>query len=478
MGLLGVFWLIFASGSASAAEPVAFATATGNCGDGVITFPIQASSHPNVVIHFRSIGAEGAIQGEQPFSQYAGFAPGDSGWLGGYGLESVEAGTSPKVRINCSSGSVEASLAEMPSTPATLTGTTTPGSSTGSYLPFNAPGSGQYVMSLTIAQGGLEVQGVSGIVQSSGEIPLGRLESGIHAIRLAPAPGPPAVWSATISAVPVAINKLAFGQTCMAPGKGIPATFSVTGDTTITAAVTNSAGATVRELGTFPVKEGSSSISWDGRGAGGASVPSGTYNLNLRSTNLQGVQGTAQTSIVVDSSGPTIQMTTPATILMSQSASFQVSDTGGCGISSVQITVTEPTGQTVNQSFGEVGAPLPPNGAISLSPATAWTTGSYQWTAKTLDKAGNTRTTNGSFTVLEKLPPKACIVPRVAGRKLALAKKLLLEHGCRVGAVTHSRSGQLRAGRVIKSKPKVGAHRKLHTKITLIVAKRLAPHSR
>lgn len=72
--------------------------------------------------------------------------------------------------------------------------------------------------------------------------------------------GPQAIWSATVSELPVNINKLSFGQTCMAPGAGLPVTFSVTGDTSVSAAVRNASGGLVRSLGTFNVKEGNGAI--------------------------------------------------------------------------------------------------------------------------------------------------------------------------------------------------------------------------
>jgi hypothetical protein len=463
-------------GGASAAEPVPFATASAPCSNNEIVFPIQSTSHPDAIFHFKSIGAEGSIGSySSPELGSARFGVGDSGWADNWNKVEIGAGTAPRLTLNCSSGSVEATLAERSSTPTTLSGATSAGSE--SNLPFTAPGEGQYVLALTISQGGLEVSGVSGIVQSSGEYPLGHFEGGAKGVTLHGAPGPQAVWSATVKEVPVAINKLSFGQTtCMAPGKGIPATFSTTGNTTITASVTNSSSQTVRELGTFPVREGTNSIAWDGRGAGGASVPSGTYALNLRSTDPQGDVTTAQTSISVDSSAPTIAMTTPTTLLPNQSLGFQVSDTGGCGVASVEVTVTEPGGETTRASFGEY-TPLQPNGALQVtSNNMIWVPGNYKWSAKTLDKVGNTLTTTGSFKVLESLPATRCVVPVLAGRTVAIARKLLIKAGCRVGKIERRASRTMRAGRVVRSTPKASAHKPLRAKVNLVVAKHPPRH--
>jgi hypothetical protein len=469
--------MLGSSGIAAAAEPVPFATASAPCSNNEIVFPIQVTSHPDAIFHFRSIGAEGSVgsSGSAPDLGYASFGVGDSGWANTWDKAEVGAGTAPRLTLNCDSGSVEATLAERPATPTTLSGATSPGSE--SKLPFTAPGEGQYVLTVTISQGGLEVNGVSGIIQSSGEYPLGRLEGGAQGVTLHGAPGPQAVWSATVKEVPVAINKLSFGQTtCMAPGKGIPATFTTTGDTTITAWVTNGSGQTVRELGTFPVKEGSNSIAWDGRGAGGAAVPSGTYVLNLRSTDPQGDVTSAQTSLAVDSSAPTIAMTTPSTLLPNQSLGFQVADTGGCGVSSAEIIVTEPGGEATRARFGE-GLALPSNGALEVSSYNmTWVPGSYKWSAKVLDKVGNTQTTTGSFKVVGLLPPTRCVVPVLAGRKVAVARKLLAKAGCRVGKVTRRVSRTIRAGRVVRSMPKASAHKPLHAKVNLVVAKHPPRH--
>jgi hypothetical protein len=91
-------------------------------------------------------------------------------------------------------------------------------------------------------------------------------------------------------------------------------------------------------------------------------------------------------------------------LLSNQSLGFQVSDTGDCGVASVEITVTEAGGETARASFGEY-TPLQPNGALQVSSNNmTWVPGSYKWSAKVLDKVGNTQTTS-SFKVVESLPP-------------------------------------------------------------------------
>src|ERR1035437_9908070 len=286
------------------ADPPTFATASGNCSDRQITFPAQSSAHPDTLIWFQSVGSQGVLDGWG-----LSFGEGDTGWLP-YGA--VEAGTVPTDEMNCSSGSVNAALADRPSAPATFSGATSPG--TRSFLSFQAPGAGQYVLDATLTQGAITVGGVSGIIESSGEYSLGAVGAGDVDLPIVAQSGPPAQWTLTVRELPVAINGLSFGQAFMAPGTGLPASFSVTGATTITATVTNSAGQIVRSLGTFPVSEGSSSIPWDGRGSGGASLPDGLYTLSLASADPSGDTTTAQTTLTLDGTPPTAVMTSPQTI--------------------------------------------------------------------------------------------------------------------------------------------------------------------
>ena len=379
------------------ADPPTFATASGNCSDGQITFPAQSSAHPDTLLHFQAVGSQGVVAGQ---GAGAVFGEGDTGWVP-YGA--VEAGTVPTAQIECSSGSVTAALADRPSAPATFSGVTTPGAvsffgSSDSYLSFHAPGAGQYVLDATMSQGAITVAGVSGIIESSGEYSLGALGAGDIDLDIGAQSGPPAQWTLTVRELPVAINGLSFAQAFMAPGTGLPASFSVTGDTTITATVTNSAGQIVRSLGTFPVSKGSSSIPWDGRGVGGASLPDGVYTLSLASVDPSGDTTTAQTTITLDSTPPTAVMTSPQTIRPQQSVSFSVVDAES-GVASISLLID---GQDVD-AFGDYYDPLPTNGALSAPGP--WSLGSHTWQIQTTDKVGNQATANGKFVASNAPPP-------------------------------------------------------------------------
>lgn len=403
--------------------PTPFATASANCSTGRITFPAQSSAHPDVLVQFQSTGSEGFVEGASLLT--AGFGVGDTGWVPTY---SVEAGEAPSVRIFCSSGSVSASLAERPTTPATFSGITTPREQVhdedgvASYLPFTTPGAGQYVLDAIISQGAITVEGIPGSIESSGQYSLGNLSAGDQNLRVEAENGPQAQWELTVKELPVTINGLSFGQAYMAPGAGLPADFSVTGDTQITATVTNSAGQPVRNLGTFPVSEGNSSISWDGRGNGGEVLPDGPYTLTLISNDPSGNTTSAQTTITLDSTPPSAGMISPASIAPSQSVAFQVTDAGS-GVASFSVSID---GQ-VARTYGGFGNPLPPNGQVSFYKSEGWTTGTHHWEIVAKDNVNNQSITTGTFTV---------VAPKVKVATVATPKVKVVSHKVRRNTVT------------------------------------------
>lgn len=373
----------------AAAEPLPFATATASCHD-ELTFPVQTSSHPDVIYRFRSLEADGG--GLWPGNGSPGFAPGDIGWAS-YFFGGVQAGTAPSWYAGCApeSASVEASLADRPSTPATFSGVTSTAEGNRSYLPFSAPGAGQYVLDLSIAQGAVEIDGYAGILQSSGVYPLGSLEAGPHNPRLQAAPGPQAVWSATIRMVPVAINGLSFGRGCMAPGTGIPAGFSVTGDTSIAATIRKKSGGTVRDLGSFRVRQGDSSIPWDGRNAAGRPVANGRYVLALTSTDPQGQVTKAQTGISVARNAPRVKVVKPRRVSPKRALVFRIFK-DPCGASSLKVLID-------GRRRGVYRRPAVVNGKIQVPPRGSWSVGKHRWRVVSTDPVGNRRISAGIFKV-------------------------------------------------------------------------------
>jgi hypothetical protein len=387
---LGCAAFALVSPVAASAEPAAFTTTTRDCSSqgSTATFPVQDSAHSDTILEYQSNGASGTA--EPPFRGGASFAPGDSGAVP---FGEVSAGTAPQADIFCDSsdGLVSLAIADRPSTPATFGGTTSPGDN--SWLSFIAPGEGQYEVNVAISQGAITIDGVNGIIESSGSYPLGDLSAGDQDLDVQAQNGPPAIWTATVREVPVAINGLTFGQEYITSGSGVAATFSVTGDTTVSASIVNSLGTVVRSLGSFPVSEGQSSVPWDGRGQGGAALPDGAYYMVLVSSDPSGDSTRAYTKIVLDNTPPAAVMTSPTVIGPGQSVAFDVTDAES-GVSVVTITI----GRQEFDYGGESSSPISGNGAYVFSTRGA-IAGLYRWQITATDAVGNSRTVHGTFRI-------------------------------------------------------------------------------
>jgi DNA-directed RNA polymerase specialized sigma24 family protein len=73
-------------------------------------------------------------------------------------------------------------------------------------------------------------------------------------------------------------------------------------------------------------------------------------------------------------------------------------------------------------------------------------------------------------TKTEQPPPIRCVVPRVLGLRLAVAKRKIRQRHCSVGRVRHARSK--RVGRVISQRPHPGTVKRRGYPIVLIVGRR------
>jgi hypothetical protein len=69
----------------------------------------------------------------------------------------------------------------------------------------------------------------------------------------------------------------------------------------------------------------------------------------------------------------------------------------------------------------------------------------------------------------KSVPATDCVVPRLRGKTVARAKRLLVKAACRAGRVTRRRGTGVRRGRVLRSSPKAGTHRPHGTKVKLVV---------
>ena len=406
--------------SAAFGDPTPFATATATCtgaSDTIVTFPAQSSEHPDSIFSLTSAGASGAVWPGQwlPSSFFSlQFSAGDEIWgmaaPDGMGVWSVAVGTSGTLDIQgCNSGSVSAQLYDRPTAPTTISGVSS-GASTHSDLPFIARAAGQYVVDVTIDQGAIQLNWADSsseddtmTIASSGEYSLGSLAAGDQDILVNGLSGPAAHYSLAVHELPVGISGLSFGPASYAaPGTILTGSFSVSGDTTISAYVRNGNGQVVRHLGSFAVKQGSSSITWDTRGDGGATLPDGAYYLHLDSTDPNGNVTSAETSILVDGTPPAVSMTSPGTITPSQSVSFSIVDSGS-GVASASVYID---GQDVADFGAYTGNPLPPNGIIGFAPDYgSWNLGSHSWEVQATDNVGNAADVTGGFLVANPPPP-------------------------------------------------------------------------
>jgi len=67
--------------------------------------------------------------------------------------------------------------------------------------------------------------------------------------------------------------------------------------------------------------------------------------------------------------------------------------------------------------------------------------------------------------------PVVCLVPKAAGRTLAVARRLIAAAHCQVTAVQRTRSRRVKKGKVISTTPAAGARRPVGTPVTLLVSR-------
>ena len=69
-------------------------------------------------------------------------------------------------------------------------------------------------------------------------------------------------------------------------------------------------------------------------------------------------------------------------------------------------------------------------------------------------------------------PPIRCVVPKVIGMRLAVARKRIGRANCRVGTVRRARAKPKKAGKVLSQNPRAGSVRTRGTKVKLVVGRR------
>lgn len=66
---------------------------------------------------------------------------------------------------------------------------------------------------------------------------------------------------------------------------------------------------------------------------------------------------------------------------------------------------------------------------------------------------------------------KSCVVPKVKGKSLKAAERLIKAHGCSVGKIGHAFSTTVKKGSVVSQKPRPGQRRAPGAKVSLVVSK-------
>jgi D-glucuronyl C5-epimerase C-terminus/PASTA domain len=143
-------------------------------------------------------------------AQHDGVDTGGAGTVWEPWGESLSAGASVEVEVDCSSSSTDVSytfnLYDAPSTPFTVSGAATscPTCSPQNDIRFSVPGTAHYVADLTLAQGSVDLSGglSEHVFAASGRYDLGRHDKGQRDIYLTPLAGPTAKWSLSIHALP------------------------------------------------------------------------------------------------------------------------------------------------------------------------------------------------------------------------------------------------------------------------------------
>jgi hypothetical protein len=381
-------FLLVAAGLARADVPAPFATLSGACPAGqqsVFSASPVTATHSNVVVRYAATSGSPALDGTTIPAGRVQWYPRSS---------AITTNSTPSVSVyNCSSqaSAFQVAFYDRPSAPVTYSGVGN------SDLPFTYVGDAQYVADLQLSTGAVALStsyccGGTQQFASSGQYSLGTVGSQDAAeLDIRALDGPAPVWTVTIRPLPVAITDAAFATPISRPGTVIQANYKTTGDTAITATVLNAAGQPVRNLASgLGVTTGSHSLSWDGRGGGGAPLPDGTYTLALTSHDANGLTSSQSASVVVDGSPPAVVMTSPATLSPGEPVSAQATDALS-GVSELTLGDSD----DYRYAGADNGAP------VSYVPYSGWTLGAHALTATATDKAGNSQALTLRFTVAQ-----------------------------------------------------------------------------
>jgi FlgD Ig-like domain len=383
--------------AAQAADPQPLGAASGNCAGGSFgssySLPSTPDNHPSTIqmAHVSKAGSWGT-----PDIQLVGA---DTVWRRAGALKAGLPETGYFYCANNSGLSYVVTQYDTPTAPTSFSGSVTPGDSLGgreefgSVLGYFAPGAAPYVADVTVAQGAIRIgdryTGV--IVASSRPVELGATNAGEHSLSLTALDGPQAVWNVAIRPLPIQVTGLALAMARARPGDVNTVRYTTNGDTRVTATVTDSAGALMRNLAAaVAVGRGDHTLTWDGADQDGRRLKDGVYSVKLHSVDPVGNQGDARVGVVIDGTPPRIVLPRSARLGRKQAIIVRLSDQG-VGIRSA---VLRRRGRIVARR-------RPGSRQIVYRPRHGyhWTPGRVRYTVTASDRVGNARTRSWAVLV-------------------------------------------------------------------------------
>lgn len=329
-------FLLCVSAFPALADPVPFASTSGSCSptNSYSEFVVSTGAHPFVLARLQTTGGAGILSWSQP----ADFEGADTMWVV---WGSVSTGTSGTVICQYPGTppfSYSISFFDFPSLPVSFSGASTPGGSVDPYRPgstsevaFTTRATEHYVADLALSQGTAALAhddvATAQTFASSGTYDLGLLPAGQHTLSVIAKGGPQAKWQLGIRALPVTIPSFTLSQPFTRPGRLVTATYTVSGDTAISASVVNGSGVAVRSLGEgFPATHGQHTLTWDALDSAGKPVPNGQYDLVLKSADPYGNTTSAKRAVTVDTQPPTVTFQFGSTISPMSGVVFAITD--------------------------------------------------------------------------------------------------------------------------------------------------------
>jgi hypothetical protein len=385
--VIAALFAAFAAPSAWAAAPVPWATVSREC-YGPEAFYVSgpaATTYSGVLARATTPVTAG---GGFSFDTEWPYGPGDVFWQSSGALE---AGHSATLYFSCMTpATATVEFFAEPEPPTEFSGATTyVGQST---VSFRSPSAAQYVANAQVSGGTIALEGAANspvvLAGSQAGIDLGTIPAGSHTLTIYGRPGPQAVWSIEVHALPVVLSALAFARPIVRAGELNTLSYTTSGETTVSANITTSSGEVVRQLANqLIVGVGTHTLTWDGATQDGLLLPDGYYSANLSAVDPSGTTGTFTASVLLNSHRPVIHLLSNKHLGRHQSVVARVTD---FAMRSAALTV----GRRHVSLNGR-------SGTLSLHPPTrsGWGAGRHRFVIRAQDVAGESSTYTGVFTV-------------------------------------------------------------------------------